>query len=119
LYNLAVSYRKSGNDNDALAGYERLLQIDTTHYKAMINCGSIYMERGQVQRARELFESAVAVRDGYWNAHLSLAEAYLEEGELDSALRHAERADTLRPGRKSIGRLLGKIRAHANVAVSN
>jgi tetratricopeptide (TPR) repeat protein len=88
-----------GQSEAAARCFERALEADPDHPRAMVNLGNVALEGGEVDRAIELYQRALQVDDGFANAHHNLGVAYRRKGEIGKsvrALRRAQRAERSR-----------------------
>jgi tetratricopeptide (TPR) repeat protein len=79
--------------------FERALEADPNHPRAIVNLGNVALEAGEVDRAIELYQRALQIDDGFANAHHNLGVAYRRKGEIGKsvrALRRAQRAERSR-----------------------
>lgn len=95
---LGLAYATSGRIDDALAIYQRAIDIDGNAWEAMINLGEIYQIKGERTKALAMFERAYEAMDrsylsepqriGPWQAALGVLIGKLREEE--GALQEAE-----------------------------
>jgi tetratricopeptide (TPR) repeat protein len=101
LVTQALSLHKEGNLKGALAVYERVLPLlpDTDMAaKLSSNAGSILMQMGEYDRARIMFEAAVAGHPESAQAHFNLAVVLTSKlGIHDVAMKHCIKAMKLDP----------------------
>jgi tetratricopeptide (TPR) repeat protein len=111
LYNYALCAERFGNFLFAIQEYERVVQLDAKHWKALQNLGLLYRHAGRYEKALEYFTKAIAVQPANADLHLQRANALRdlnreaeELGELQEFVRLApagdKRADEVR---RSIG----------------
>lgn len=84
---------------EAQDAFERALELDPRHYRAMVNLGNVALEEGRVDDAIALYRRALDVNDDFPNAHHNLGVAYRRKGEIAKsvrALRRAQKADRVR-----------------------
>ncbi len=80
---------------DAAAAFERAIERDPTHYRALTNLGNVALEDGRVDDAIEAYEQALKLNDDFANAHHNLAVAYRRKGQLNKSVRSLRRAQRL------------------------
>lgn len=81
------------SDLDAAKGYfERALEYDPRHYRAITNLGNIALEQGHVDEAVEAYERALKLNDDFPNAYHNLGVAYRRQGKFSKSVRMLRRA---------------------------
>ena len=58
---MANAYRRLGQDEAALAGYEHYLTIDPKNANVRYQVGEIYLDRGDIASAEQNFQQALAI----------------------------------------------------------
>jgi tetratricopeptide (TPR) repeat protein len=79
----------------AKAAFEKALEHDPKHYRAMTNLGNIALEANQLDQAIAHYEQALKLNQNFTNAYHNLAVAYKKKGEVGKsvrALKQAQRA---------------------------
>ena len=71
----------AGDKAAALALYERVLALQPTHVMALNNQGTIFVEHGDLGKAKELFARADALAPGYCAYNLACVAALEGKGE--------------------------------------
>jgi tetratricopeptide (TPR) repeat protein len=82
---------------DALAEFQQELQLDPTSSNAAYEAGEIYRKMGQLEKARELFETAVKYYPDFEEAQTGLGRVLVALGKPDLALTHLRKAVSLNP----------------------
>jgi tetratricopeptide (TPR) repeat protein len=82
---------------DALAEFQQELQLDPTSSNAAYEAGEIYRKMGQLEKARELFETAVNYYPDFEEAQTGLGRVLIALGKPDAALTHLHKAVSLNP----------------------
>jgi len=80
----------------ARACFERALELDARHPRAMVNLGNVALEDGRIDDAIEQYQAALRIDDTFANAHHNLGVAYRRKGQVGKsvqALRRAQRAE--------------------------
>lgn len=85
--------------------YRMILLGDPDDTSAMLDLGLLLAQRGETAEPRELYTKVLAADPRHAGATIALAVTLIEAGERDEALRMADRARTLRPDAKALGRL--------------
>lgn len=97
--NLGLILRNAGKLDDSVAALERAVKASPRQPVFFNQLGVSYRHKGQFAKAREAYESALALEPNYADAHLNLGvllDVYLGDNAL--ALIHYERYLALSPG---------------------
>jgi tetratricopeptide (TPR) repeat protein len=73
---------------EAIDAYERALRMDASRVDALLNCGALYYEESELDKAAEYFRRAIAAHPENALAHFNLGSVLEEMGELENARRH-------------------------------
>jgi tetratricopeptide (TPR) repeat protein len=82
----------------AIDAYLHALDADPQRIDALINCGTLYYEDGNLEKALECFRRALALDVENAVIHFNLGSALEEAGHLEAARQHLRQAVRLRPG---------------------
>jgi len=82
----------------AMEAYDRCVEADPTNVGALLNCGTLYYEDANFEKATEYFGRAVAADDESALAHFNLGSVLEEMGQVEEARQHLRRAVMLEPG---------------------
>jgi tetratricopeptide (TPR) repeat protein len=97
----ALEYEAEGATRaEAIEAYDRALCIDPQRLDALINCGTLCYEEGNLKKAAEYFSRALQVDPENALAHFNLGSVLEEVGRLEAArlhLRNAVRLDSSYP----------------------
>jgi tetratricopeptide (TPR) repeat protein len=97
----ALEYDAEGETRaEAIDAYDHALCIDPQKLDALLNCGTLFYEEGNLKRAAEYFERALQADPENALAHFNLGSVLEEVGRLEAArlhLRHAVRLDPSYP----------------------
>jgi tetratricopeptide (TPR) repeat protein len=97
----ALEYEADGETRaEAIDAYDHALCIDPQKLDALLNCGTLFYEEGNLKRAAEYFERALQADPENALAHFNLGSVLEEVGRLEAArlhLRHAVRLDPSYP----------------------
>jgi tetratricopeptide (TPR) repeat protein len=74
------------NQLEAIAAYERLLELDPDHVAAHINLGTLYYNRQDYQAAEEHYRRALQIDARYALAHFDLGNVLDETGRVAEAI---------------------------------
>jgi tetratricopeptide (TPR) repeat protein len=97
----ALEYDAGGETRaEAIDAYDHALCIDPQKLDALLNCGTLFYEEGNLKKAAEYFERALQADPENALAHFNLGSVLEEVGRLEAArlhLRHAIRLDPSYP----------------------
>jgi tetratricopeptide (TPR) repeat protein len=97
----ALEYDAGGETRaEAIDAYDHALCIDPQKLDALLNCGTLFYEEGNLKKAAEYFERALQADPDNALAHFNLGSVLEEVGRLEAArlhLRHAVRLDPSYP----------------------
>ena len=96
-YNLGTALTQAGLFDDAVASYERALELRPRYAKALSNLGDSLVALGRADEAIRRYEAAVAVEPSLPEAHNNLGAALWRKGDLLRAERELNEAIRLRP----------------------
>ena len=81
-FGLANLYRDEGRLEDAIAQYEKTLEIDPGYGAAYLELGSLLEKSGRLEAARETYQTAIAAAERKGDLHIkNRATMRLEELE--------------------------------------
>jgi tetratricopeptide (TPR) repeat protein len=95
--NLGEQYSKMGRFDDAIAEYEKALNILPAFETARNNLGTAYTEKGMLDEAIQEYKKAIGLNPGYVKAFYNLGVAYLRAGKLDDAIAAYQRVIAINP----------------------
>jgi tetratricopeptide (TPR) repeat protein len=87
VINMAQAYRQLGDDDAALAGFERYLQLDPKDAYVKYQIGELWLDRGEVVKAEQEFKEALALDPAVAAAKNALGVIALQRGDVDGAER--------------------------------
>lgn len=85
------------SQNDAIAAYMKVLEIEPEHAAAHINLGTVYYNRSDFRQAEFHYRKAVEIDSRYALAHFDLGNVLDETGRLDEAVKAYRTAIVLAP----------------------
>jgi tetratricopeptide (TPR) repeat protein len=95
---MALSYEADKKTRaEAIDAYDRCVDADPHNVDALLNCGTLYFEDGNFEKATEYFQRAVAAQPQHPLAHFNLGSVLEEMGELEESRRHLRHALILDP----------------------
>jgi tetratricopeptide (TPR) repeat protein len=95
--NLGNVLRAQGKVEEAVACFERALEIKPDHEEACYNLGNARQDQKKFDEAAALYMRALAVKPDYVDAWCNLGAVYRKQGRLDEAIRCFERALEIKP----------------------
>ena len=95
--NLGNALVQRGMLSEAVAHYERVLQLKPDYAEAHNNLGLVLGRQGKWTEAMPYFERVLQLKTGYAEAHYNLGYALGQLGKLNEAISHFERALQLKP----------------------
>jgi tetratricopeptide (TPR) repeat protein len=75
------------NQDNAIAAYQRVLELDPTHAAAHINVGTLYYNRQEYALAEKHYRAAIAVDPRYALAYFDLGNVLDETGRVHEAIQ--------------------------------
>jgi tetratricopeptide (TPR) repeat protein len=95
---MALSYEADRKTRaEAIDAYERCVAVEPHNVDALLNCGTLYYEDGNFEKAAEYFRRALAAQPQNPLVHFNLGSVLDEMGELEESRRHLRRAVILDP----------------------
>jgi tetratricopeptide (TPR) repeat protein len=82
---------------EAIEAYERGLRVDPNKVEALLNCGTLYYEQANFEKAAEYFRRAIEVEPDNALAHFNLGSVLEEVGEFEESRRNLRQAVRLDP----------------------
>jgi tetratricopeptide (TPR) repeat protein len=83
--------------DEAMAPFQRMLQINPDNADAHVSLGNILTQKGEVDEAITHFQKALQIRPNYALAHNNLGNILMQKGEVDEAIAHFQKAVQIRP----------------------
>ncbi len=96
VINIAAAYRRLGDEDAALAGFEHYLTIDPKDAYVRYQMGEIWLDRGNLDRAEKLFRESLEMDSHVAAAKNALGAIAFQRGDLQSAGTLAREALALR-----------------------
>jgi len=97
VINLAQAYRQLGDDDAALAGFDRYLQLDPKDAFVRYQMGEIWLDRGDIAQADQLFQKALELDPRVAAAKNALGVIALGRGDVEGAERLIAAAIAIKP----------------------
>jgi len=118
--NLGLILRNAGKHDESIAALERAVKASPRQPVFFNQLGVSYRHKGQFVKAREAYESALALDPNYADAHLNLGvllDLYLADNAL--ALMHYERYLALSPaGDAAVGKWVADLKTRKPASVA-
>jgi tetratricopeptide (TPR) repeat protein len=89
--------QKEGRVDEAIAHFEKALEIDPATASTQFNLGDAFREKGQMDEAITHYRKALQIKPDYAEAHNGLGNALLQKGSLDEAITHYRKALQIKP----------------------
>jgi tetratricopeptide (TPR) repeat protein len=94
---LGVALFKKGQVDEAIAHYQRALEIEPDDALAHVNFGVALSKKGQVEEAVAHYQKALESRPNDALAHYNLGSILAQQGRVDEAIAHLKRALEIKP----------------------
>jgi tetratricopeptide (TPR) repeat protein len=95
---MALSYEGDKETRgEAINAYDRCAEIDPNNADALLNCGTLYYEDGNLESAEAYFRRAVTLQPQNPLAHFNLGSVLEELGQLEDGRQHLRQAVRLDP----------------------
>ena len=88
---------KKGSVDEAIAHFQKALQIIPDNAEAHYNLGSALLKKGSVDEAIAHFQKALQIKPDYVEAHNNLGNALFKKGNVDEAIAHYQKALQIKP----------------------
>jgi tetratricopeptide (TPR) repeat protein len=113
LTQLGTTYIYDSDLDEAAELFERAIELDPQHYRALTNLGNVALEQGRVDDAIQLYQRALKIDEEFPNAHHNLGVAYRKKGHLSKSVKSLRRAQRTQhkhdvvEARQSLGKWAG------------
>jgi len=95
---LALEYEAAKKTRtEAIDAYDRALRLDPAKLEALLNCGTLHYEEGNLEKASEYFGRAISSQPDSALAHFNLGSVLDELGDVQAARNHLRLAVRLDP----------------------
>ncbi len=95
--NLGVALMQKGQVDEAIAHYQKALEIKADYADAHSNLCTAFLQKGQVDEAIAHCQKALEIKPDYADAHGNLGNAFLQKGQVDEAIAHYQKALEIKP----------------------
>ena len=106
-YGLGYALFQKGKVEDAIAQYQKALEINPDYAEACNNLGNALLRQGKVDEAIGLLQKALQLKPDYAEACVNLGNALLQLGKADEAIAQLQRALQLNPDSANAHDILG------------
>ncbi|PYE51186.1 Flp pilus assembly protein TadD [Deinococcus yavapaiensis KR-236] len=112
---LGVIHAVLGDEASARASFDRALEIDPRHDRALTNIGNLFLERGELSEAEAYYRRALALNPDAPNAHHNLAVVLRKQKKVTASVRALKKSQRLLvrqsndAGREEARERLGKL----------
>jgi Flp pilus assembly protein TadD len=106
-YNLGMALGASGRYDEAVAHFDKSLQIDPNFYAGLVAMGVTRSNQGRLPEAIEYFQRAIHVQPDEPKAHMQLGLALWKQNRIQTALEEMRRASQLAPNDAEVRADLG------------
>lgn len=96
-YNLANAYKRLERYDEAIPHYETAIKLLPNVVRSYQNLGSLYLAKGDVEKALEVYVAGAAAKPEAAMAHRNVAVAALRLNRAGQALDAADRSLTIEP----------------------
>ena len=96
-YQAGINGATMGQNDRAIAHYQRALQLMPDHVEAHAQLGKELFGKGRLEEAIHHCRRSLELRPGYAEAHTYLGSALLAQGNSDEAIHHYQRSAQLKP----------------------
>jgi tetratricopeptide (TPR) repeat protein len=94
---LGLALFQKGKVDEAIAHYQKALQIKPDYVDAHIDLGIALSQKGSVDEAIAHYQTALQIKPDYAKAHYNLGNALLQKGKVDEAIAHYQTALQIKP----------------------
>lgn len=114
-YYLAVIYAERGDNDLAVTGFLKAIELEPNFPEAYYNLGTLHIKRGEVVLAAQTLEKSISLRPDYAPAYVNLGKAYFLSNLPEMAGAAFEEALTRDPeNRPALQNLVALARAAGN-----
>jgi tetratricopeptide (TPR) repeat protein len=95
---MALSFESDKSTrSEAIDAYNRCVNADPHNADALLNCGTLFYEDGNLEKAADYFRRAIEVQPPNALAHFNLGSVLEEMGQLEDARQHLRQSVNLDP----------------------
>ena len=97
-YNLGTALQEVGRLDEAVAQYQKTIELAPRHARAYCSLGNALRQLGRLEEAERSYAEAIRLEPGLALAHSGLGRLLQMQGRLEEALRSCATAVRLNPG---------------------
>jgi tetratricopeptide (TPR) repeat protein len=105
--NLGLALFQKGQVDDAIAQYQKAVEIYPNYVAAHYNLGNALLQKGQLDTALAQYEKAVEIDPNDAAAHINLGNAFFQKQQLDKAVAQFQKAVEINPNDAEVQYNLG------------
>jgi tetratricopeptide (TPR) repeat protein len=94
---LGSALLKMGRGDEAIAQYQKALQIKPDNAEAHNNLGNVLLQKGQVDEAMVHYQKTLQIKPDSAEAHNNLGNALFQKGQVDEAMVHYQKTLQIKP----------------------
>jgi len=94
---LGLAFREDGKLDDAIAAFQKAVEINPNCSDAHSNLGLVLLPKGRVDEAIDHCRKALAIRSDYKETHINLGNALVQKDRMDEAITEYREALHLDP----------------------
>ena len=106
---LGNTFSKNGELNQAIACYQRAIQLNPQLVEASYKLGEIFIQNGQWGEAVACYQRVISANPNSGAAYQKLGDALLQQEQLESALQNYQKAQQLEPNNTEVKQKIGEI----------
>jgi len=96
--NLGKAFLEKGQVDEAIAQFQKALEINPNYGEAHMNLGITLLQKGRVDEAMPEFQKALEIDPKLVQAHNNLGWVFLQKGKLDEAIVQFQKTLEIDPG---------------------
>lgn len=101
-FHLALARSFTGKTAEAIAGYEKVLELKPGLYEAELNLGVLLLNENRLEQAVKLLDAALQQKPGEFRPNYYLAEGQLQSGDFAGAEQHFRKAAEIDPSHAAV-----------------
>ena len=109
--NQGVAFFQRGKLDDALAQFQKAVELNPNYADAHTNLGIALLQKGQLGKAIEQHQTALKINPNFAIAHANLAVAFIRKGRIDDAIAEFQEALRLDANLSAVRETLEKVKA--------